>query len=248
MKMKLGFPILLGIFLGISPIMGQIRLKPHAGLLFPGMGDVNAKIENDIISFRQITGEPIPSPGTIGRNKFFGVQVEYQIEEDYFASLNVGYYSDAAEVDYSATAGLRFHYLREVQLFDFMLNLHYYFNYSTWKRVNTYLGMGVGLSVANARSETFSNFGDELAQVDSRGDFAGNSLSALLGAGVDVRLSQAFSLWGELGLQYGNMGQLDGSVTTKDHPEKRDTVSQSSFDFTGIYVRAGLGVLLPFLK
>ncbi|RMF56479.1 MAG: hypothetical protein D6748_13385, partial [Calditrichaeota bacterium] len=232
--------LLLTIF--TNPLLADITIKPHIGYFFPRMGDVNSKIETDILTFRDIFGEPIPQPGKISGNPMYGAQIEYHLNEDYFLNVNVAYYQDKSNVFHQSFTdpSLFLNYKREVQFYDVMFNLLYFINYNSWRRFNKYMGLGIGVVLANAHSVTETNH--PALPLNSRGDFTGNSLSAIISVGGKYRLTTFSYLWGEIGLEYGNMGPLDGKVTTLDHPEKRDAITESSFDFTGIYLRIGIGM------
>ncbi len=223
-------------------------IKPYYGFFIPRMNDVNGKIQNDIRMFRDIFGEQIPSPGNINGNRVFGGQIEYHLNENYFLNINFSYYQEEVSMLYLSRieTGAFLNYSRAVELYDVIANLLYYFNYNSWRRFNTYVGIGVGLIVANAHSVTQTTY--IALPLNSRGDFSGNSLSGVLSFGGNYRLAKFLYLWGEGGLLYGSMGQLDGSVTTLDNPERHNAVTTSSFDFTGIFVRAGLGIAVPFIR
>lgn len=226
----------------------NFSLKLHYGYYYPSLGDVNSKIEEDIRGLRRDLQAPVPSPGEFNGSGVLGGQLEYRLNEDYFINLNVSYFQEKVELQYrpSPAPSWRLEYLRELKSIDAIINLHFYFNYSTWKRFNKYLGIGVGLMFLQAESFTGSDNPDEL--LETRGKFSGNILSGVLAVGGHYRLSKPLLFWGEIGLQYGNFGELDGTVTTLENPNEVETVSNSSFDLTGLYARAGLGIGLPFLK
>lgn len=231
------------------PAVAQdFSLKLHYGYYYPSPGNVNSKIAEDIRGLRQALQAPIPSPGEFNGSGVWGGQLEYRLNEDYFINLNVSYYREKIALLYrpSPTPFWTLDYQRELHSLDAIINLHYYFNYSTWKRFNKYLGIGVGLMFLTAKSFTASDNPDAL--LETRGKFSGNILSGVLAVGGHYRLSKPLRFWGEIGLQYGNFGELDGTVTTRENPQEVETVSASSFDLTGLYARAGLGIGLPFIK
>jgi hypothetical protein len=242
---SIAFSLFLLMFTSILSA-NDITLKPLIGYYFPKMGDVNSKIDSDIRGFRNLLQAPIPHPGNINGNMIFGGQIEYHFNEDYFLNLDVSYYQEKVAAAYfsaNTNPTWQFDYEREVQMVDAMLNLHYYFGYSSWRRFNKYLIIGVGLIFVNAKSWTATTNPSLL--IDTRGEFSGNSLSGVLGLGGNYRLSNTFKLWGEAGLQYGNTGQLDGTVTDIGNPGGGEVTSESSFDFTGVYIRGGIGFTFP---
>lgn len=238
------------MFVSFLPAAAQnLSLKLHYGYYYPSLSNVNDNINEDIRGLRQMLQAPIPSPGEFNGSGVFGGQIEYRLNEDYFINLNVSYYQEKIALLYSpATApSWTLDYQRELKSIDAIVNLHYYFNYSTWKRFNKYLGIGVGLMFLNAESFTATDKPDT-EQLKTRGKFSGNILSGVLAVGGHYRLSKPLLLWGEIGLQYGNFGELDGKITTLENPNEVETISASSFDLTGLYARMGLGIGLPFLK
>ncbi|MGH1364618.1 MAG: hypothetical protein ACRBF0_13740 [Calditrichia bacterium] len=236
-------------FLFCATAFSQVTIKPHYGIYLPKMGDVNSKIENDIAEFRRITGQDFPDAGEISSDKMWGVQIEYHTGEDYFFNANVAFYDNTAESQFnSPLTSETFNYKRDVEMYDFMINLHYYIGYNSWGRFNKYMGAGVGLMVLRANSITQSNFGDPSGHFDSNAEFTGNTLSGLISAGGTLRLQPALFLWAEGGVQYGNFGELDGTITRLDAPERESIISDSQFDMTGFYVRGGIGLNLPFLR
>ncbi len=237
----------------IAPLTAQkVNIIPYYGYLLPRMTDVNDKIESDINGrngFQRLIGQNLPFPGEFNGEGVIGAQIEYHLNENYFASINVSYYQESVGSEFatgSTGKADRFLYEREVELYDVSINLHYYFNYSTWKRLNTYLGFGVGLYVVNAFSDTESTFSNDVINpIDTHGEFSGNALGASFALGGDLRLLKFLSLRAEGGIQFANIGQLDGSITTISNPAKQETPSQSSFDFTGLFVRGGLSITVP---
>ena len=228
---------------------GDLILKPFIGYMSPSMTDVNSNIDADIRAASELFGEPIPFAGEIGAKPIFGGQLEYHINEELFINLNIGYYSDKVSTSYTFqinNPGTVFNYEREVEQFDFIVNFHYYFGYSTWRSFNKFLAFGVGISVANAKAFTEST--NPIQLIDSRGEFAGNILSGVLGVGGDVRVAKPVKLWGELGFQFGDFGELDGTIWTIDNPDGEEVITDSKFNFSGFYIRGGVAVTVAFLK
>lgn len=231
-----------------TPLTAQkFSIKPMVGYYYPKLGEVNSKIKTDVDELRNILAAPIPSPGEFNGNIIFGGQIEYQANEEYFFNLNVSYYQEKVATDYSSvntSPPWQLNYERDLWMVDVILNMHYYLNYSSWKRFNKYIGIGVGMMFVNATSLTFTtspNF-----PVDTRGDYSGSTFTGILAIGGNYRLSKTIKFWSEFGLEYGNIGELSGKVTSPEQPEGTDAVTQSSFDLTGLFLRGGLGITLPF--
>jgi len=235
--------------LGLAmPLTAQkFSFKPFAGYYYPNMADVNSKIDSDIRRFREILEAPIPFPATFNGNIIFGGQIEYHAGEDYLFSLNISYYGEKISTGYFSADGdpaWQFDYRREVRMIDVIFNMHYYLGYSSWKRFNKYIGIGAGVAFLNAKSFTGSTHPS--TPIDTEGNFSGNILSGLISVGGNYRFSDVLKLWAEFGLQYGNFGQLDGTVTSIEVPQGSKETTESSFDLTGLYLRGGLGIALPF--
>ena len=226
-------------------------IKPYYGHLLPRMSDVNNRIENQIEGWRELLGEPVPAPGKIDGHRLLGAQVGYHFGENYFLTLNVSHYEEKVQSEFTPAPD-RFYFERQVEFYDVTANLQYYFDYDSASRLNKYLGIGVGILFAKARSNTQSTFisnpknGTLFPPSDTRGDFSGNSLLAAVSAGLDVRLFNPFSLWAEAGYQFANIGHLEGTVNTFDGRAITGFTTNTSFDFSGFYFRAGLGIGLSF--
>lgn len=231
-----------------TPLTAQkFSIKPVIGYYYPRLAEVNSKIKVDVDGLRNILGAPIPSAGKFTGNIYFGGQIEYQANEEYFFNLNVSYYREKVAADYNSANTVppwQLSYEREIRMVDVILNMHYYLNYSSWKRFNKYIGIGVGMMFVHARSLTFIASPD--IPLDSRGEYSGNTLTGILAIGGNYRLSKTVKLWSEFGLEYGNVGELNGKVTSLEQPEETDAATQSSFDLTGLFLRGGLGITLPF--
>jgi opacity protein-like surface antigen len=219
------------------------------------MSAVNDQIGRQIELWRELLGEPILSPGKIDGNHLLGGQVLYHFNNDYAVTFEVSRYQEKVVTDYlkpATSASERFLYEREVKTFNLTVNLNYYFDYDETSRLNKYIAFGAGLLFAEANSVTLSSIvidsktGALLPAVDTRGDFSGNSVTAALAGGLDLRVAGSISLWGEAGYQYAKIGQLDGTISRLNDQQAAAFTTTTSFDFSGFYFRAGLGIGLPF--
>ncbi len=246
-------------FLGLSlGLMAQgVTIKPYAGFFKPRFADVNAKLSNDITGFRNQLGEALDDPGDFGGNLVWGGRLQYQVGEGSFFGVNVTYYNETVELDHRG--GIEqtntFLFEREVELYDVLFTVHRYFDYSSWRRFNKYIGLGVGMAIANARSLSKSDYTQSsgetplpLIPFDTVGESSGSNIAAVFSGGFDYRLTNSLSFWSEAGYQYGNIGNLEGSLTFIDGSTNTDYVTQSSFDFSGFYIRGGLGIGFAFLN
>jgi len=161
-----------------TPLAAQkFSIKPMVGYYYPKLGEVNSKIKTDVDELRNILAAPIPSAGEFNGNIILGGQIEYQANEEYFFNLNVSYYQEKVATDYNSantTPPWQLNYERDLWMVDVILNMHYYLNYSSWRRFNKYIGIGVGVMFVNAKSLTFSSNPNFLS--DTRGDYSGGKL------------------------------------------------------------------------
>jgi len=246
--------VMLFLFFAIPLFSQSFTIKPFYGYLRPQMTEVNRSIDTQMEAWRELLEEPLPSPGKISGQSILGGEIQYHLNDDYFLGLNVSRYRDQATTDYRspspATPG-RFLYTREVEAVDVALHLDYYFAYDESSRLNKYFGLGIGIISAQAQSVTQSTFemtGSKVALplIDTTGDFSGTAFTALISGGLALRLVEPFSLWSEVGYRYAKLGQLEGTVRQIDSQQNAAFTTNTSFDFSGFYLQAGLGIRLPF--
>jgi opacity protein-like surface antigen len=237
----------------VAPLAAQsLVIKPYYGYLQPRMSEVNDQIGRQIGLWRELLGEPFLFPGKINGNHVFGGQVLHHFNEDYAVTLELSRYQEKIATDYfkPASSSERFLFEREVETYNLVVNLNYYFGYDETSRLNKYVGFGVGLLFAKANSVTLSsiasNKGAPLPVVDTHGEFSGNSITGALAGGLELRLVGPISLWGEAGYRYAKIGQLDGTVRRINDQQGAAFTTDASFDFSGFYFYAGLGIGLPF--
>lgn len=245
------YGLLILLLTGLS-LNAQVTIKPHYGYWFATMDNANNLITQSIegpSGWRAVLGEPVPHPGQFDGNRTFGLQLEYHGNEDLFVAIQAGYFDDEVESTYAnpqATPPWDFLFRRKVRLYDVMLNLHYYPNYSSWRRFNYYLGLGVGWM--NLEAISVSRTDNPIRPTDSRGEYNRSIVSGSLTLGANFRLVDALKLWAEGGYQYGNFGRLDGTITTLEITEPVETTTETEFDLSGLFVRGGVGFSIPFLR
>ena len=248
-------PLILLIFVFATPLLSQsFTIKPFYGYVRPQMTDVNRRIDTQMEAWRELLEEPLPSPGKISGQAILGGEIQYHLNDDYFLGLKVSRYQDQVTTDYldqTAAAPGRFLYTREVEAIDVALHLDYYFAYDESSRLNKYFGLGLGIIFAQAQSVTQSTFemtGSKvtLPLIDTSGDFSGTAFTALISAGLDLKVAGPFSLWSEAGYRYAKFGQLEGTVRQINSQQNAAFTTNTSFDFSGFYLQAGLGIGLPF--
>jgi hypothetical protein len=226
-------------------------LKPYAGYATVRMNDANEDMAFRVGELQKQVQQALPTPDKLNGNWVWGVQLEYHQEGNYFFNLNTWFFREKTATDYSKTSGtpqLEYHYDRQIELFDLGVGMHYYFGYSSWKRVNTYLGAGFGVGFGWLES----NFAylDDVPQnqnIDNHGDFSAATLTAVFNAGGIVRLIPEVFLQGEVGFRLANMDQLDGKLRTTQGTFN-DLTTEASYDFSGFYATAGIGFRIPLFK
>lgn len=252
-KMMKSFIFLTVVF--VTPLLSQsFTLKTFYGYLRPQMTDVNRRIDTQMAAWRELLEEPLPSPKEFSGQAIWGVELQYHLNDDYFLGLNISRYKDEVTSDYRSsapTAPGRFLYTRDAKATDVALHLDYYFGYDEASLLKTYFGLGIGLLFVQARSVTQSTFAITSSQVllpliDTTGDFSGTAITALLSGGLDFKLAGSLSLWSEVGYRYAKIGKLDGTIRQINSSQNAAFTTNTSFDFSGFYLQAGLGVGLPF--
>ncbi|MGH7457224.1 MAG: hypothetical protein ACRENG_38095, partial [bacterium] len=213
------------------------------------------QIGRQIGLWQELLGETGLSPGKFDGHYVFGAQVLHHFNDDYAVTLELSRYQEKIATDYfkpAASSAERFLYEREVETYNLAVNLNYYFGYDEAGWLNKYVSFGAGLLFAKANSVTLSSIvsdpktGALLPAVDTRGEFSGNSITGALAGGLELRLIGSALLWGEAGYRYAKIGQLDGTVRRINEQEASAFTTSTSFDFSGFYFQAGLGVGLPF--
>ena len=233
------------------PAVG-FSLKPYYGYSTVKMGDVNTEIINTVRALRYRSQHPLPFPGELNGSTIWGLQAEYQMEEDYFLNLSSLYYREKESAQYQEIAGaadIDYHFFTRIDLFEISVGIRYFFNYSSWKRINPYIGGNVGLGYA--WSESHLRYDDHgLSQtnpVDTFDDVSSNAITAQFCAGITLRILPAFFLWGEVGARMANMSNMQGQRRTLNASYSNFT-TPSVYDFSGFYLIAGGGFIIPFFK
>jgi len=198
---------------------------------------------------------PVPFPADINGDAAYGGEVAFDFSENYSLSLGLYYYNEETQLRYNVPAAqslTRFNFTRGVRLYDLFANLRYHYFEVGYSNMNPYVGLGVGLAIAKAKSTTqhfVDDFQDNLTftLTDTQGDFDGNTTSGQIFAGVDMRLIDYVSLWAEGGYQLARVGQMDGTIK-RPGAEDAAFTSNTSFNYSGFYLRGGIGIALPILR
>ena len=179
-------------------LWGQVIIQPYAGHLFGEMENANSVVKASINQASELLGEEIQSPGKFDGGQMYGLQLTYNTHSDLFININVGYHSQklgTSQVSVLEPGSWEYRFERKVELYDVTLNLQHFLNYSSWRRLNYYLGLGAGWMMLQADSYTYSTA--SMLPLDSRGSFNRSIFSGNLAAGMRFRLAGLLFLWGE---------------------------------------------------
>ncbi|MFZ0391227.1 MAG: hypothetical protein WAN36_12290 [Calditrichia bacterium] len=231
----------------------SISLKPYFGYATLRMNDVNESMQNRIGLLRQITQQPLPFPEELNGNTGWGIMAEYRWEDDYFLNVASFYLSDKTSADRLDPGMLNYHFDRQVTYFEFSIGLHYFWNYSSWKRLNPYMGGAAGLGFGWTESTLqYSGYGNE---VNDRSDFSSNNLTAYFCAGLHFRITTLFYLTTEAGYRHANMDQMEGKLQVYENLNnqlnaytRNNHITETYYDFSGFYLTGGLGFVIPLFR
>lgn len=231
------------IFVGLAfPLRAQQTvIRPYVGYATVHMGEVNDDMRVKASTLSRETGHNLPAPDPFKGNYAWGVQAEYRIGDDYFANVTTYFFREKTAADYSAAKDLipvEFRYSREIQYWEFTIGLHYYFSYSSWRRLNTYIGAGVGVGLGWSHSDFY--YDESSLLIDNHGDFSSNAMTAYFCLGGTVRLTGPLSLSGEAGYRVANLREMSGTLRTRE-ADYSDFITQAKYDFSGFYAVLGLG-------
>ncbi len=247
----------------IIPVISRaeaFNIKPFFGYSTVRMNDVNDDINFRVNELRKIVQTNIPAPDPFKGNYAWGVQIEYPLQEKYFVTLTTFYFSEktSAETLPGAPATTYdYHYSRKIELFDVSIGLNYYFNYSSWKRLNTYFGAGAGLGSGWSSSD-FQYDDTSNNHINNTGDFSSNALTAYFCLGGTARLFRYLFLSAEAGVRFANLRQMDGKLKvdqtfsgssgSSQKYTNNDFTTEALYDYTGFYFLVGTGIVIPFFK
>ncbi len=234
----------------------SITLKPYFGYATVRMDDMNSDLKLRVNELAKLVQNNLPIPADFNGNYAWGAQIQYRLQDNNFIHLNTFYFKEknSAE-DLQRLGGGDYEYLfsRQIELFEIGFGLHYFFNYSSWKRVNTYLGAGAGLGFGWSESDVF--YQDQQNNlVDNRGEFSSNALTAHIAAGANIRIFPAFFISGEVGYRFANLQNLTGTFKANQrlpngtiNNTDDDFSTTAAYDFSGFYITIGIGIKIPLL-
>ncbi len=250
--MKKLFAVLFSILMVNCLAAQMLVIKPYFGYATVKMNQVNDAMINSVKSMTRITGNPLPLPEKFKGNSVWGVQLQYHLNDNYFAHFTTCYYSEKTSAGVEmlqVTSPYLFSFKREIRYLSFNFGINYYFHYSSWRRLNPYFNAAAGITLG----WTDSNFkylnpqnsasGNNL---DNHADLTASTLTANAGLGLSVKITQRFSLNLEGGYQFANLGQMKGKYTTLTGTDSNFTTDED-YNFSGIYIIGGVGFVLPFI-
>jgi opacity protein-like surface antigen len=243
----------------VSILMSQsISIKPHFGYTTVGMSEVNQDMNLRVNELREITGQLVSLPDPFNGDFAWGIQIQYNLGDNYLLNLNTYYFKEETTVDESqlATNPFQFNFRRRIDYFDISFGVKYFFNYSSWKRVTSYLGGGVGFGIGWAESNFI--YEDSINSVNNQSDFSSSALTAYFSAGINFRISTRFSIVPEVGYRVANLRQMEGTLKIDqnfpNYPngelETTDNnyLTDASYDFSGFFLSLGLNFIIPLLE
>jgi len=241
--------------------MGQcqsFKVKPYLAYSQVGMDDVNRDITNRVAQLRNLVGQPLPIPNGLNGNYGWGIQAQYHLGENYFLNLNTYFFKEETESEYFQEGlpnSVNFLFKQQIEYIEASAGLKYYLGYNTWKRVNFYLGGGIGVGFGWA--DALTKYTDGTNKVDNSGQYSSTALIANFMGGAEIRITPYLSLFPEAGYRLANLQQMNGRISIdQDFPgiqngrlEASDSnyTPEEIYDFSGFFVSIGIGFILPFI-
>ncbi len=240
------------MLLSSSAVNGQsFSIEPVFGYTRLDMDAVNADISNKVLKLSARTGYDIPIPDPLQGNYFWGIQVNYHMENNYFLNVGTTYFREIAELTKGSLPNIApfyFHTRREIQLLEINFGLKYYFNYNSWRKINFYVSGGTGYALGWSKYNF--DYNDGTNSINNSGDFSSGSIIAYLGSGITLRFTPRFSLNPELGYHFANLGQMSGQyrisqIFPKDPTAQlegiyTDFITEENYNYSGFFARIGL--------
>lgn len=246
--MKAKFGVIVILLLGFHQIPAQrLYLKPYFGYSTVRMAEVNADMFNKIEAIYRETGNRLPVPDDFRGNYAWGFQMEYHVEDEYFAYLASYFYREPTEAIYSGYQqgrAIDYHYRRTIEYLEFTIGLHYFFSYSSWKRVNWYIGTAVGAGIGWNASTFYYSDSDQL--IDNKGDFSTSAMVAYFSGGVTFHLTRGVYFFLEPGFRVAPLREMTGRLTTLQGVTDSFTTPEK-YDFSGFFLMGGVALGIPFL-
>lgn len=249
---------ILAIYLLISvriAIPQSVKIKPYFGYSTIRMDEVNKDIKLKVDQLNEITGQSLLPPAKFNGNYAWGIQIQYHLGENYFLHLDTYYMKEktSSVVNRGATQNrLNFDFKRQIEYFEASFGLKYYLGYSTWKRLNFYLGGGAGYGFG--WTESIFRYDDSISEINNSAEFSSNSLTAYFLGGIDIRITPFLSILPEFGYRVANLKQMNGKLKIyQDFPglpggqidaTDHNYTTIEDYDFSGYFVSIGLGFIL----
>jgi opacity protein-like surface antigen len=236
----------------------SFKVKPYLAYSQVRMDDVNRDIANRVGQLRNIVDQPLLIPEKLNGNYGWGIQVQYHLGENYFLNLNTYFFQEETKSEYFQEGPpntVNFLFKRQIEYIEASAGLKYYLGYNTWKRVNFYLGGGIG--VGFGWTDALTKYTDGTNTVDNSGQYSSTALIANFMGGAEIRLTPYFSLFPEAGYRLANLQQMNGRISVNQDfpgiPNGRLEASDSNYtpeeiyDFSGFFISLGIGFILPFI-
>lgn len=231
-------------------------LKPNFGYTSVQMDAINNDNQLRIDQLSAITGNSLPKIKEFKGNYSWGIQGQYQLERNYFLNIHSNYYRESIKVENDKQGEIPYSFQNQhrIEYFEICLGINYFFDYSSWKIITTYIGAGGGFGIG--WTEVYLEYNDGLNRVNNKGDFSSNSIVGYICAGLPIKFTSILSLVPEIGFRYANLGKMNGklyiSQNFSNFPDANLEVSDNNYttedvyDFSGFYGTIGIKILLLF--
>ncbi|MEJ2636644.1 MAG: hypothetical protein P8184_15290 [Calditrichia bacterium] len=255
MKKTIYSALFLSIFYFCSSQAQMLSVKPYFGYATVKMGEVNDDAKTRIKSLAEQTQQALLPPDPLNGDYAWGFQVEYHLEENYFLNVNSYYFREKTATDNFNLFDqpIEFDVNRRIEYFEISIGINYYFDYNSWRRVNTYFGAGGGLGLGWSKSNF--KYNDSKNFVNNSGDVSSNALTAYGCLGVRIRLFPFMFLTTEIGAHFANLGQMTGQYRVDQRVNSeylnytnKDYTTAAAFNYSGYYITVGTGFVIPFVK
>ena len=257
--MRKSYYFFLILLIQTPPVCSQsFKVKPYLAYSGVRMDDVNRDIANRIGQLRNLVDQPLPNPEKFNGNYGWGIQGQYHLGENYFLHLDTYFYKEKIKSEYYQQLqpnSVNFLFERQIQYFEASFGLKYYLDYNTWKRLNFYLGGGVGIGFGWTDANT--KYNDTINTINNSGQYSSTALVTYFLAGAEIRLSPYFSFFPEAGYRLANLRQMNGRVSIyQDFPGYPDSSLEATnvddtleqiYDFSGFFISIGIGFIIPSL-
>jgi len=225
----------------------QFYVRGSVGYSTQSLGDLNDDIEQDELVFRT-AGLPVtfePFGGALDLAVEMGMRIVPTSRGIPSISLGVGVSYETNDVHhaYSDLSG-SFSDKTDLAILDVTGNLTFWFPSVRWLFAGFEAGKGFGSATEELQ---FRDFADPTNDLDVAGNFDGSGFVVGVFSGLQYEASGGALLFLKVGYHYRNLGHFDGTITSPQLGSSSGTAVNNAgrpleFDFSGIYVKVGIGL------